>query len=78
MSLKQVLTDPLFENNPIALQVLGVCSALAVTTKMDTALVMCAAVIGVLCVSNVSVSLIRDRIPRAFASSFSSRSSRRW
>ena len=58
-----VLLDPLFNNNPIALQVLGICSALAVTTKMETALVMCGAVIFVLVGSNVSVSLLRNRIP---------------
>ena len=38
--IKRVLFGPLFDNNPIALQILGVCSALAVTTKMETALVM--------------------------------------
>ena len=41
---REALLDPLFNNNPIALQVLGICSALAVTTKMSTALVMCLAV----------------------------------
>ena len=59
----QVLLDPLFNNNPIALQVLGICSALAVTTKMDTSLVMSVAVICVLVLSNVSVSLLRNGIP---------------
>ena len=48
---KKVLLDPLIESNPIALQVLGICSALAVTTKMDTALVMCGAVTVVLTLS---------------------------
>ena len=62
-STKEVLLDPLFENNPIVLQVLGICSALAVTTKMDTALVMCGAVIFVLTLSNFSVSLLRNQIP---------------
>jgi Na+-transporting NADH:ubiquinone oxidoreductase subunit D len=57
------LLDPLFNNNPIALQVLGICSALAVTTKMDTALVMSAAVLGVLTASNFFVSVIRNQIP---------------
>ncbi len=57
------LMDPLFNNNPIALQVLGVCSALAVTTKMDTAIVMTLAVVGVLVFSNLSVSLLRNHIP---------------
>jgi Na+-transporting NADH:ubiquinone oxidoreductase subunit D len=60
---REILLDPLFNNNPIALQVLGICSALAVTTKMETALVMSFAVIFVLLGSNVAVSLIRERIP---------------
>lgn len=60
---KEVLLDPLFNDNPIALQVLGICSALAVTTKMETALVMSAAVIVVLVFSNLAVSLIRNYIP---------------
>ena len=60
---KEVLLDPLFNDNPIALQVLGICSALAVTTKMETALVMSIAVVVVTCGSNVAVSLIRNLIP---------------
>lgn len=60
---RDVLLDPLFDNNPIALQVLGICSALAVTTKMETAVVMSAAVIFVLTLSNLFVSLLRQRIP---------------
>ncbi len=60
---REALIDPLFNNNPIALQVLGICSALAVTTQMKTALVMCAAVVAVAAFSNFSVSLIRKRIP---------------
>jgi Na+-transporting NADH:ubiquinone oxidoreductase subunit D len=60
---RDVLTDPLFDNNPIGLQVLGICSALAVTTAMDTAFVMSLAVIAVLVGSNVSVSAIRNHIP---------------
>jgi len=60
---KKALLDPLLENNPIALQVLGICSALAVTTKMDTALVMCGAVIFVLTLSNFSISMLRNQIP---------------
>jgi len=60
---KEILLDPLFNNNPIALQVLGICSALAVTTKMETAVVMSAAVVAVLAGSNVSVSLLRNQIP---------------
>ena len=60
---RDVLIDPIFDNNPIALQVLGICSALAVTTKMDTALVMSAAVVGVLMLSNFFVSSLRNQIP---------------
>ena len=60
---REALIDPLFNNNPIALQVLGICSALAVTTKMDTAVVMSIAVIAVLTFSNFFVSLIRNQIP---------------
>ncbi len=59
----KTLLDPLFESNPIALQVLGICSALAVTSKMETALVMCAAVISVLALSNLSISILRNLIP---------------
>ncbi len=59
----KTLLDPLFESNPIALQVLGICSALAVTSKLETALVMCAAVISVLALSNLSISLLRNFIP---------------
>jgi Na+-transporting NADH:ubiquinone oxidoreductase subunit D len=60
---KAALLDPLFNDNPIAMQVLGICSALAVTTKLETSVVMSAAVIAVLTLSNFSVSLIRNMIP---------------
>ncbi|MFQ5505139.1 MAG: NADH:ubiquinone reductase (Na(+)-transporting) subunit D [Planctomycetota bacterium] len=60
---REALLDPLINNNPIALQVLGICSALAVTTKMSTALVMSAAVIAVTALSNLSISLIRNLVP---------------
>ena len=60
---QEALVDPLFNENPIALQVLGICSALAVTTRMDTSLVMSIAVICVLTLSNVFVSLLRNSIP---------------
>ena len=60
---RDALIDLLFNNNPIALQVLGICSALAVTTKMDTAVVMSVAVIAVLTFSNFFVSLLRAAIP---------------
>ena len=59
----KVLTDPLIDNNPIALQILGICSALAVTTKMETSLVMSVAVIAVTAFSNLAVSAIRHYIP---------------
>ena len=58
-----ILIDPLFVNNPIALQVLGICSALAVTTGMKNALVMCVALTVVTALSNVAVSFIRNGIP---------------
>jgi Na+-transporting NADH:ubiquinone oxidoreductase subunit D len=63
LKAKDALLDPLFNNNPIALQVLGICSALAVTTKLETSFVMSLAVIFVVALSNVSVSLIRNFIP---------------
>jgi Na+-transporting NADH:ubiquinone oxidoreductase subunit D len=58
-----VLLDPLFNKNPIGLQILGICSALAVTSKLETVLVMALAVTFVVAGSNVSVSLIRNQIP---------------
>jgi Na+-transporting NADH:ubiquinone oxidoreductase subunit D len=60
---KKIVLDPLVNSNPIALQVLGICSALAVTTKLETAIAMCLAVIFVLVLSNAAVSLIREFIP---------------
>ncbi len=63
VSTREAFIDPLFNNNPIALQVLGICSALAVTTKMSTAFVMCLAVTAVTALSNFSISLLRDKIP---------------
>ncbi len=62
---RAVLLDPLIANNPIALQVLGICSALAVTTQMWTALVMCVALTGVLALSNLFISMIRNFIPNS-------------
>ena len=62
---KGVLFDPLFNNNPIALQVLGICSALAVTTKLETALVMSIALTVVTAFSNLTISLIRNYIPNS-------------
>ncbi len=60
---KSVIVDPLIDNNPIALQILGICSALAVTTKMETSIVMAVAVIAVTAFSNLAVSAIRSYIP---------------
>lgn len=62
---KKVLIDPIFNNNPIALQILGICSALAVTSKLETALVMALAVTLVTAFANLSVSLIRNFIPNS-------------
>ncbi len=60
---KKVLFGPVIDNNPIALQVLGVCSALAVTSSMANALVMSIAVMLVTAFSNLFISLIRNQIP---------------
>ena len=60
---KKVITDPLFNNNPIAFQILGVCSALAVTSKLETSLMMSLALTAVLVCSNAAISLIRNHIP---------------
>ena len=60
---KRAVLDPLWDNNPIALQVLGICSALAVTVRLDTTIAMCLAVVVVLSLSNTVVSLLRSWIP---------------
>lgn len=60
---KGVLTKPIVDNNPIALQVLGICSALAVTSSMTNALVMTIAVVIVTGFSNLFISIIRNQIP---------------
>ncbi len=60
---RDALIDPLLDNNPIGLQVLGICSALAVTTKLDTAFVMSLAVLFVIVGSSLAVSLLRSQIP---------------
>ncbi|MBT3228505.1 MAG: NADH:ubiquinone reductase (Na(+)-transporting) subunit D [Candidatus Marinimicrobia bacterium] len=57
------LKDPLMDNNPISTQVLGICSALAVTVQLQTAIVMSIAVISVISLSNVLISLIRNMVP---------------
>ncbi len=62
-SPKDLILDPIFNNNPIALQVLGICSALAVTTKLSTSITMSLAVIAVTAFSSAGVALIRKHIP---------------
>jgi len=61
----RILRDPLIDNNPITVQVLGLCSALAVTTSVEIALIMSAALTAVICGSNVLVSLIRNHLAQS-------------
>ncbi|MEJ2128451.1 MAG: NADH:ubiquinone reductase (Na(+)-transporting) subunit D [Woeseiaceae bacterium] len=60
---RKVLIDPLVDNNPVTLQVLGICSALAVTTSLLPALLMCIALTSVTALSTATISSIRNRIP---------------
>ncbi|MCF7816949.1 MAG: NADH:ubiquinone reductase (Na(+)-transporting) subunit D [Kiritimatiellales bacterium] len=60
---KKLLMDPFSDNNPITVQVLGVCSALAVTVKVETAIVMALALTSVVALSNFVISLLRNMIP---------------
>ena len=60
---RRLLLDPLIDANPVTLQVLGICSALAVTVTLDTAVTMAAAMTAVLCLSSVIISLLRSLIP---------------
>ena len=60
---KDILISPIFANNPIALQILGVCSALAVTSSLNVTLVMCLALTTVTMFSNLFISLIRNQVP---------------
>ena len=62
-SVKDTLTGPIFKNNPIALQILGICSALAVTSSLQVTLVMCVALTFVCAFANLGVSVIRHHIP---------------
>ncbi|MCZ4323531.1 MULTISPECIES: NADH:ubiquinone reductase (Na(+)-transporting) subunit D [Pseudomonas] len=62
-TIKEVLLNPIFNNNPIGLQILGICSALAVTSNLKTALVMSAALTLVTAFSNLFISMIRSQIP---------------
>ena len=60
---KDILISPIFANNPIALQILGVCSALAVTSSLSVTLVMCIALTTVTAFSNLFISIIRNQVP---------------
>ncbi|MCT4582495.1 MAG: NADH:ubiquinone reductase (Na(+)-transporting) subunit D [Flavobacteriales bacterium] len=60
---KKLITDPLNDNNPVTIQVLGICSALAVTVQMSNAIVMSVSVMAVLVLGNVIVSMMRNLIP---------------
>lgn len=60
---RRIVSDPLNEDNPITIQVLGICSALAVTVKMEPTLIMSIAVVFVIVFSNLIISLIRNLIP---------------
>ncbi len=62
-TIKDVLLNPIFNNNPIGLQILGICSALAVTSNLKTALVMSVALTLVTGFSNLFISMIRSQIP---------------
>ncbi|MBI2384297.1 MAG: NADH:ubiquinone reductase (Na(+)-transporting) subunit D [Gammaproteobacteria bacterium] len=62
---KKILIEPIADNNPIILQVLGICSALAVTSKMETALIMCVGLTAVTAFSNLFYSLVRNLIPNS-------------
>ncbi len=62
---RKFLTDPLIDNNPVTLQILGICSALAVTTSLLMALIMSAALTSVLVISNGTISIIRHHVPSA-------------
>ncbi|TBW48609.1 NADH:ubiquinone reductase (Na(+)-transporting) subunit D [Marinobacter halodurans] len=65
VTAKKVLFEPIFNNNPIALQILGICSALAVTSSLSVTLVMCISVIAVTAFSNLFVSVVRSQIPNS-------------
>lgn len=60
---KSILLNPIFSDNPVALQILGICSALAVTTSLDTTLVMCVALTLVTACSSFCIAMVRNYIP---------------
>ncbi|MFV0277050.1 MAG: NADH:ubiquinone reductase (Na(+)-transporting) subunit D [Parahaliea sp.] len=63
VTVKEALSEPILRNNPIALQILGICSALAVTTSLQVTVVMCIALTSVTAFSNLFISMIRKQIP---------------
>mgnify|MGYP003313591174 CR=1 FL=1 len=65
MKNKEILLGPLSKNNPVIVQVLGICSALAVTSKLEPSFVMAISVIAVIALSNVILSLLRNTIPNS-------------
>jgi Na+-transporting NADH:ubiquinone oxidoreductase subunit D len=60
---KKILFEPVVDNNPITLQILGICSALAVTTQLAPSLIMCVALTAVLIGSSVAISVVRNHVP---------------
>ena len=62
-SIRKIFTEPISEKNPVTIQILGICSALAVTSKLKTSLVMGLSVIIVVSMSNLMISLLRNYIP---------------
>ena len=67
MTIRDTLADPIFKNNPIALQILGICSALAVTTSLKVTVVMCIALTLVTAFSSFFISSIRRYIPSSLS-----------
>ena len=65
MKNKEILLGPLSKNNPVIVQVLGICSALAVTSKLEPSIVMAISVIAVVALANVVISLLRNTIPNS-------------
>ena len=65
MSARETLVEPLVRKNPVTLQVLGVCSALAITNSLLTALIMSLSLTAVLAFSNISISMIRNHLPNS-------------
>jgi len=65
MTVRETLLDPLISKNPVTLQVLGICSALAITNSLKTALIMSLSLTSVLAFSNVCISMIRNHLPNS-------------